>query len=418
MADEGRTILLTIHQPSLDAYRQMDNIVYLADGSLIYYGPSYPDSLSFFNPSAVAGTPEGDRLLSDPGNALKAITEQRKQQGSAAPLEEKYKASNYFQEYVQRRKVENPKNAARGPKQKIRRRFGIRQWFYLSQRYFTIKRKDTLNTAILMSQSPIIATIIALVFASEVDDGPGRIAFSPFALFLMVTSAVWFGCSNSAREVVSELAIYRRERMVNLKIPSYILSKFTVLGGICFVQCFLFLSILYWPLGLEGAFTPLLLVLVLCSWAGLGMGLVLSSLVKTSEAAIGLVPLILIPQIILGGAIMPIQKLNPLMRAASSLMITRWGFEALVQVEDAGEVFELSSKEIDKLERDARKNPKTPPPSGAPAPMAPLPQHPLDKYFGKHEAGLGRDLLVLLVFNLLLLLTVMSVLKVKDPEAS
>ncbi len=222
MADEGRTILLTIHQPSLDAYRQMDNIVYLADGSLIYYGPSYPDSLSFFNPTAVAGTPEGDRLLSDPGNALKAITEQRKQQGSAAPLEEKYKASNYFQEYVQRRKVENPKNAARGPKQKIRRRFGIRQWFYLSQRYFTIKRKDTLNTAILMSQSPIIATIIALVFASEVDDGPGRIAFSPFALFLMVTSAVWFGCSNSAREVVSELAIYRRERMVNLRLGAYL----------------------------------------------------------------------------------------------------------------------------------------------------------------------------------------------------
>ena len=40
-----------------------------------------------------------------------------------------------------------------------------------------------------------------------------------------------------AREIVSEQAIYRRERMVNLSIVNYVLSKFTLLALLCTVQC-------------------------------------------------------------------------------------------------------------------------------------------------------------------------------------
>ena len=41
---------------------------------------------------------------------------------------------------------------------------------------------------------------------------------------------VWFGTSNAAREIVSERAIYLRERMVNLSLFNYVLSKFILLS--------------------------------------------------------------------------------------------------------------------------------------------------------------------------------------------
>ena len=113
----------------------------------------------------------------------------------------------------------------------------------LTRRYATIKLRDLVSTLILLLQAPVIAAVIALVFAGELDTAAGRNAYGAFALFLMAVSAVWFGCSNAAREIVSEQAIYRRERMVNLKIPSYVMSKFVVLGALCAIQCALLLAI-------------------------------------------------------------------------------------------------------------------------------------------------------------------------------
>src|SRR5204863_180563 len=69
------------------------------------------------------------------------------------------------------------------------------------------------------------------------------------ALFFCVVSAVWFGTSNAAREVVSERAIYMRERMVNLKLFNYIFSKFLLLSVFCIIQCTILLAIVFFALG-------------------------------------------------------------------------------------------------------------------------------------------------------------------------
>lgn len=48
LADQGKTILLTIHQPSLEVFQLLDNLVVLGKdqkqggaGRLAYYGPAY-----------------------------------------------------------------------------------------------------------------------------------------------------------------------------------------------------------------------------------------------------------------------------------------------------------------------------------------------------------------------------------------
>ena len=72
------------------------------------------------------------------------------------------------------------------------------------------------------------------------------------AIFFLVVAAVWFGTSNAAREIVSERAIYMRERMVNLGLFNYVLSKFILLAFFCVIQCTVLLGIVFFALGFHG----------------------------------------------------------------------------------------------------------------------------------------------------------------------
>jgi ABC-type multidrug transport system ATPase subunit/predicted component of type VI protein secretion system len=349
LADGGKTILMTIHQPSLEAYRLMDNVLYLFQGGLVYYGPAYPDSITFFNDEPRDDT-ERDKLLADPGNALKPLSRERRKamDGDPSGREARLRAvvenrrhlylkSRYYREFVYDRAGQRFADAVQIEPSRKRTATGGGTWRQLAilvARTARIKWKDRVNTLILLAQAPIIATVLSLVFAGEVGTNYFEtIARGPAALFLLVASAVWFGCSNSAREIVSEQAIFRRERMVNLMIPSYVLSKAAVLGAVSALQCLVLLAMVYFPLQLDGNFAAMFGVLTLSSWAGLGMGLTLSALVRSSEAAMTLVPLLLIPQIILGGVIMPVYEMNTPMRVLSSTMTARWGFEGLLHLE-------------------------------------------------------------------------------------
>lgn len=52
----------------------------------------------------------------------------------------------------------------------------------------------------------------------------------------MVFTAIMFGCINGTREIVKEVPIYLRERMVNLGIFPYMFSKVIVMGIFCLLQ--------------------------------------------------------------------------------------------------------------------------------------------------------------------------------------
>ena len=49
-AGVGKTIILTIHQPRIEAYKLVDNLIFLVHGGrLVYYGPAYPDAPEYFS---------------------------------------------------------------------------------------------------------------------------------------------------------------------------------------------------------------------------------------------------------------------------------------------------------------------------------------------------------------------------------
>ena len=155
------------------------------------------------------------------------------------------------------------------------------QFWLLFGRYFKVKVRDVGGTAIMLLQAPIIGVLFALVFGGQRDAIPywclGRAAgarpasgggierehhrraeehaarppTTRCAVFFLVVAAVWFGTSNAAREIVSERAIYLRERMVNLRLFNYVFSKFVLLSFFCVIQCTVLLAIVFFALGLQ-----------------------------------------------------------------------------------------------------------------------------------------------------------------------
>jgi hypothetical protein len=65
----------------------------------------------------------------------------------------------------------------------------------------------------------------------------------------------------------------------------------------------------------------------------LAIGLTVSALARSSEVAIALLPLILIPMVILAGVLQPLHKMNSAASLLSQVMPSRWAFEGLLLLE-------------------------------------------------------------------------------------
>jgi hypothetical protein len=148
---------------------------------------------------------------------------------------------------------------------------------------------------------------------------------------MLAATATWFGTINSAREIVKELPILRRERLAGLRVAPYLASKVVVLVALCVVQTAILLGITAVKADLpgEGALVwgPLEIwaTLLLASFAALGLGLVISASMTNADRAQSLVPIVLIPQLIFVGVPGP----GGVAEWLSYLTITHWGVEAI-----------------------------------------------------------------------------------------
>jgi ABC transport system ATP-binding/permease protein len=161
---------------------------------------------------------------------------------------------------------------------------------------------------------------------------PGQDSNAQTLLFVMAFATVLFGCINGSREIVKEAPIYRRERAVNLGILPYMFSKIFVLGVLCLLQSLVLVLIVEIGEPLKQGiilppFLEVYITLCLSSLAGLMIGLAISSVASSNDRAISLVPIVLIPQVIFSGTLIPLQHLY--IQVIAGLFPTRWAMAAL-----------------------------------------------------------------------------------------
>src|SRR6202007_1598257 len=123
--------------------------------------------------------------------------------------------------------------------------------------------------------------------------------------------AMFLGLTNSADDIIRDRTILQRERNLNIHLPYYVVSKFITLSLFAVIQSALFIVIGNTILGIRGMFWPYLWFIGTTAVSGVAGGLLISALVDDAKTAANIVPLVLIPQIILGGALIKNEGMNP-----------------------------------------------------------------------------------------------------------
>jgi hypothetical protein len=153
-------------------------------------------------------------------------------------------------------------------------------------------------------------------------------------LFMTSIITILVGTITSVREIVKEDAVYRRERMVGLRVMPYVGSKVAI--GLIFavwsaVMLFVFLIAAVDFSHLSFASTVQLLVpLVLGTFAGVMWGLLVSAVAPSEDRAMLLVILVLVPQFVFSGGMIPVSDLGTAGKIMGWITSTRWELGALV----------------------------------------------------------------------------------------
>ncbi|MGC6427439.1 MAG: ATP-binding cassette domain-containing protein [Akkermansiaceae bacterium] len=173
-----------------------------------------------------------------------------------------------------------------------------------------IRHRGTLYSVIL--QAPLLAFLIAYTLHASAE---GRYAFHsalhlPSFLFLAVTVAMFFGLTNSAAEILRDRPILRRERNCRPHPLLYLGSKFIVLTALVVIQSLVFTLVAHRILELHGMIIPHLTWMSLTGCCGTALALMISVIAKSERTALASIPLILVPQILLAGALVPFSEMN------------------------------------------------------------------------------------------------------------
>ena len=391
LADRGHTIVMVTHATANIA--QCDLVTFMAEGRLAYFGPPN-EAPSFFS---AQGFPHiYNRLREEvepparPPADLQPYYQQVKAANPSAPVsasqlwEAKFRDSAVYQQFVsgrlraaQSRSVSGVK-APTGPvkpSSRGRAGAGLGQFSVLARRYLHLIFKDARSLFILLAVMPFIGLLLvsiadqkdllgetadAVVRIVETEGSYTVVAAAQKLLLMLALAVSLLGIFSGAYEIAKERAVYRRERMINLKLLPYLLSKVVVLFGFALVQAAALLLVVSLKVDMppQGVILPpvveLYITLVLSALAGITLGLLVSALVSSQDMIIYVILLLLFVQIIFSGALFDVPE------ALSDITITRWSLEAMGSTVNMDRLDRMGIKEIAPDELDLPVTPSEP----------------------------------------------------------
>lgn len=330
LADDGTSIILTTHATKNVAL--CDKVVFLARGGYLAFIGTPQRALQYFNVDAF------DEIYDRLANEL--TPEEWSQHFRAS--------SDYAQSLADQPRADQLGSGGTqglggtartgGPLQQLR------QFVVLSARNFDIIKNNPANIPPLIGPAVIFILLLLALFRSGAFDRAISNPTTPVQLLFLVSFTVFlFGLLFGVQEVVKETAIFRRERMVNLGVLPYVLSKTTFLAPLLVVLSCVMLAVLRVtgrmpPSGFD-VYGKLLLTLVLTAFAGLSLALFSSSISATPQQATDTLSLWIMPQVLLSGALFAVPSMTIVGRTLSRFAAVRWAFEATGQITDLNDLF-------------------------------------------------------------------------------
>lgn len=405
----NKIVLVTIHQPTSRVFQMFHKAIVLdRGGKLVFFGTPQ-ETLEYFaqaehsqpSPQTRSGCencgttrPEfifdvlesplrdlGGDIILEENNRAQLVPARRY---SPDYWRDKYEAHRLMEEVRQPAtpREAHPVQPPSDPRRKDRLR-PVEQWrqfTILLRRTFLSKLRNRANLLTTILEAPLLAILTGMVLRySESTIYDFASAFHiPTYLFLSLVVAMFLGLTNSVDDIIHDRPVLMRERNLNVNLGYYVLAKVLTLGFFAVIQCALFAWIGNAFLSLRGGFLIVFTAMFLTAANGAAIGLVISSLVSQSKTGILIIPVVLIPQIILSGALIKYEEMNrnldfihviqrwatqypeSSMPAKSDLQVplicevmpTRWSYEALVFAQSKLNPLTIRQEKIQRMIND------------------------------------------------------------------
>ena len=342
----GKLVFVVIHQPSSELFKMFDNVTILDDGGYqIYYGNPVEAVMYFKELDNQINSDIGE--CPSCGNVnpetIFSIIESRivDEYGQLTP-QRKVTPAEWFEYFKNRISL----NRLTQKFDKIPEAFKKPNWFNQCKIYFTrdflskISNKQYLVLNLL--EAPLLGFLLAFVIRYIEDPTSNEYIFRnndnimPY-IFMCTIVALFLGLIVSAEEIFKDRKILKKEAFLNLSRSSYLCSKIGILFILSAIQAFLFIMVGNYILGIKGMYVEYWLVFFsLAAFANV-LGLNISSAFNSAITIYILIPFLIIPQMVLTGAMFSFDKINRAIGGGgekvpiiAEFMPSRWAFEGLI----------------------------------------------------------------------------------------
>ncbi|SRX94745.1 ABC transporter ATP-binding protein [Rhodococcus jostii RHA1] [Mycobacterium shimoidei] len=305
LSQRGVTVVLTTHEPT-DIDR-CDRVVFLArDGYLAFTG-SPNEARRYFSARNLAEV--YTRLA---GENTPQIWAQRFESG-APPA---------------------PATVVPAAALDTQRTNAFRQWWLLTRRNVDVLLRNRLTLAVLLGSPVLVTAMMATLFrrgafdtSSAADVGPAQV------VFWIAFAGFFFGLTYGLLQIVGEMAVFRRERLAGLSVGAYVAAKAAALLPVLALVSAVLLGVLRAMGRLPSVgwdvYGLLFGTVMVEAASALALGLLASAAVTNAAQAALALPMLCFPQVLFGGAIVPVNEISAPGRWMSTVLSNRHAFEAL-----------------------------------------------------------------------------------------
>lgn len=341
----GKLVITVIHQPSSEIFKGFDKVLVLdTGGRMVFYGNPIESIIHFKTLDAQINREVGECPTCGTVNpeTVFNILETR--------------VVDEFGRYTEKRKVSpdewaeafskvtpdtEPQEVTEIPYSTLRKPGWLKQLFIFLTRDLKSKLASRQYVLLTILEGPVLGFILSYIIRYIADPSSDVYIFReneniPIYIFMSIIVALFLGLTISAEEIFRDRKMLRREHFLNLSRSSYLISKIAVLGVISAIQAFLFLAIANPILEIKGLFTEYWLAFFTTAFCANMIGLNISSALNSAITIYIVIPLLMIPMMVLSGAMFSFDKLNRKIGSVdkvpfiAELMPTRWTYEALM----------------------------------------------------------------------------------------
>uniref|UniRef100_A0A8C2JV34 ATP-binding cassette, sub-family G (WHITE), member 2a n=1 Tax=Cyprinus carpio TaxID=7962 RepID=A0A8C2JV34_CYPCA len=351
MANSGRTIILSIHQPRYSIYRLFDSLTLLLGGRLVYHGPAQ-DALDYFSEIGYICEPHNNpadffldvingESTAVALNKLYDIEELDQEQLSSSlkgiedRLVEEYKTSaSNKQTKSELERIIQGKDYSKRPKSRTitYSTSFCHQFNWVLRRTFRDLMLNPQTSLVQIGVMIFLALVVGAIFFGVKDNMSG-IQNRMGALFF-ITSNQCFSSMSSAELFITERKLFVHEYISGYyRVSVYFLSK--VLSDILTLRtipAIIFSCVVYWMIGLKAsaeAFFIFLFSIILVSYTATSMTLAISADQTVVGIANIVINMIFVFMMIFSGLLVNLPSVADWLNWLKYLSIPRYGLVAV-----------------------------------------------------------------------------------------